>query len=444
MSDPAVPPFTQPAFPELHFDNAGRAWLRDANGQFSMAPSAPQARPNLGQDSTAAGPVQSGVQPAAYNFPPSFGAASSYRPQPLIDPSLLRLPEDNDFDLSDPSTIAKARGLKPAKKVAGSRHKDQDAKGKKRQLSSDSDSVSDAPVTKKGRRKGTPNYNKDDTNKLLDIIEKKRPLGQKGWKSVARSYRKWARSVGRPERDVKGLEGRYKLVRMPIPRSLWLMSNIIQKLLKTKKPTGDGHCPPEYKRAHRIEALIDQRAGARNLSDSDVDDGDDLSSDAESVEVLDAKPSDIHTAVARRAPTPPLRRNPRMNAPELVNKLAQAFDPEVQKSRDDDRTQRSFQNTQIFTLSQQLRDTQATVESLRNQITVMQNRTHDVERARDRAEFMLEVYEGRVSGHVKQERRMQRYRDHPDIVPVNSSARCETIYPDGGACTEWFGAGVRM
>ncbi|KAJ7480537.1 hypothetical protein B0H11DRAFT_2420758 [Mycena galericulata] len=321
MSDPAVLSFTPPAFPELHFDNTGRAWLRDANGQFSLAPSAPQARPNVEQDSTAAGPAQSGVQPAAYNFPPSFGAASSYRPQPLIDPSLLRLPEDNDFDLSDPSTIAKARGLKPAKK------------GRR---------VSEVPVTKKGCCKGTPNYNKDDTNKLLDIIEKKRPLGQKG---------------------------------------------------------------------------------ARNLSDSDVDDGDDLSSDAESVEVLDAKPSDIHTAVARRAPTPPLRRNPRMNAPELVNKLAQAFDPEVQKSRDDERTQRSFQNTQIFTLSQQLRDTQATVESLRNQITVMQNRTHDVERARDCAEFMLEVYEGRVSGHVKQERRMQRYRDHPDIVRVNSSAR---------------------
>ncbi|KAJ7495695.1 hypothetical protein B0H11DRAFT_1910448 [Mycena galericulata] len=101
-------------------------------------------------------------------------------------------------------------------------------------------------------------------------------------------------------------------------------------------------------------------------------------------------------------------------------------------------THRSFQNTQIFTLSQQLRDTQATVESLRNQITVMQNRTHDVEHARDHAEFMLEVYEGRVSGHVKQERRMQCYRDHPDIIRVNSSACCETIYPDGGACTEWF------
>ena len=92
----------------------------------------------------------------------------------------------------------------------------------------------------------------------------------------------------------------------------------------------DAHCPPEVKRAKRIDHMINERAGTRDIADSDLGDGDDdadVSSD-DSVQVT--KPTvPIHTAVARRAPTPPLRRNSRLNAPELVKGLPWGKDFEV-------------------------------------------------------------------------------------------------------------------
>ncbi|KAJ7491587.1 hypothetical protein B0H11DRAFT_2228752 [Mycena galericulata] len=201
-------------------------------------------------------------------------------------------------------------------------------------------------------------------------------------------------------------------------------------LLKTKKPTGDGHCPPEIKRVHRIEALINERAGTRELTDSDIDGGADASDDDSSIEVLGHSTA-VHTAVARRAPTPPLRRNtrnPHMNAPELVNKLSQAFDPDTLKSRDDACSERSFQSAQLFTISQQLRDAQGTIESLRTQINALQQHTHDIERACDRAEFKLEMLQN--GGESR------RVRVRSD-TRVNGKIRCEELYPDGGACTYW-------
>lgn len=210
-----------------------------------------------------------------------------------------------------------------------------------------------------------------------------------------------------------------------------------------KKPTGSGYCPPEVKRALHVEGLINERAGTRDLNDSDfaadigaAAEGAGNSSSDDEIEVLGHTKA-THTAVARRAPTPPLRRS-RMNAPELVNKLSQAFDPDTLRSRDDERAQRSFQSTQMFTMSQQLRDAHAAIENLRNQITTMQNHTHDVERARDRAEWKLETFQlgagqetrGRASKHTN-------LKEHPDIVRVNGAVHCERIYPDGGACTYW-------
>ncbi|KAJ7677171.1 hypothetical protein B0H17DRAFT_1139816 [Mycena rosella] len=419
MSDPPAPPFTQtgqtPAVPEFHFDNEGRAWVHHAGGNWSIVP--PSQPTTFDSSSNSAATAQPGVQPTAYNFPAMGGASTSAGPSQMppsahayvhvIDPSLMPLPEGADLDLTDPATIAKSRGRKSAAKVAGIRQKTKDPKGKKRRYASDSNSDTDAePARKRGRRKGSPNFKPDEVNKLLDLVEKYLPLGQKGWKTVTHRYQKWSRSSNHPERDGKALENKYK------------------SLIKTKKPTGDAYCPPEIKRAHQVEGLLDERAGARELSDSDVDGPADGSSDDSSVEIL-GHSTTVRTAVALRAPTPPLRRNTRMNAPDLVNKLSHAFDPDALKSRDDERSQRSFQTTQIFTISQQLRDAQATIESLRNQITTMQTRTHDVERARDRAELKLDMIQDTRRVHVRSD-----YR-------VNKKIRCEELYPDGGACTYW-------
>ncbi|KAJ7123487.1 hypothetical protein C8R44DRAFT_783884 [Mycena epipterygia] len=406
----APPPFP-PTGPGFHHDASGRTWFCGPDGIWSPVAGASFApAPQQAQSEPASNSAGS-TQPSSYKFPPSSAPyPSSHIPDHLIDPRLLPLPEDDDRDLLDPAVIAHSRGLKPALKVGGKRQKAKDTKGKKRQHSSDSDDDSDVgePVPKRGRPKGSSNFSKEDTMKLLDLVEKHLPLGQKGWQTVKSRYHKWARKAGRPERDGKSLETKYK------------------QLLKMKKPTGDAHCPPEIKRAHRIENLINQQAGTRDLSDSDCDDAAADASSNDSIEVLSTRAT-VHTAVARRPPTPPLRRrNPRMNAPELVSKLSQAFDPEAQKSRDDERSQRSFQTTQLFAMSQQLRDAQATMESLQNEISAMQKHTNDVERARDRAEMKLEMYTGGFASDVAPKRpskTAERYKQNPDLVRVGGKVR---------------------
>ncbi|KAJ7231708.1 hypothetical protein B0H12DRAFT_969480, partial [Mycena haematopus] len=102
-----------------------------------------------------------------------------------------------------------------------------------------------------GRPQGSSNFSKDDTKKLLDIVKKTLPLGAKAWKAVASKYNKWAAGNDRSERDAKALENKFKT------------------LLKKKKPTGEGRCPPDIKRVQRIERLINEKADTRKLSDSD-------------------------------------------------------------------------------------------------------------------------------------------------------------------------------
>jgi TolA-binding protein len=137
-----------------------------------------------------------------------------------------------------------------------------------------------------------------------------------------------------------------------------------------------------------------------------------------------------------------------MNAPELVNQLSKAFDPKMSKARENERAERSFQTTHMLTVSQQLRDSQNTIENLRNQLTVMQARVYDAERARDFGEFKMQFLQaggGPVFGSASAgpsashpPRRAAIYKDNPDLVRDDGQVRCERVYPDGGACTEFF------
>ncbi|KAJ7663702.1 hypothetical protein DFH06DRAFT_1128088 [Mycena polygramma] len=404
MSDHTLPPYTPAPFAPPPYDNSGQPWLPGSDGNWVGSQQQPPP-----QYSSVPGTSATTAQAPFYNFPPptqtSAGPSHAHAVPgclPLIDPRLL--PPQADHDVLDPATVARSRGLVPAKKVAGVRRSD--SKGKKRRHYSSGSDSEEEPVAKRGRRKGTPNFSRDDVTNLLDRVDKCLPLGAKGWKVVAAEYAKQARKMNRPERDVKSLEAKYK------------------QLLKTKKPTGNGQRPPEITRAHEIEAKINNRADTRELSDFDSDDGADGSDD--SIEILDR---------SARAPTPPLppRRNTRMNAPELVNKLSQAFDPDTLRARDEERGQRSFQTTQIFMMSQQIRDAQVTIESLRTQITTMQANIHNAERARDRAEMALSWYQ---DGARKQRRRSGSSR-YDGLVRVGGKVRNERKYPDGGACTTW-------
>jgi hypothetical protein len=205
-----------------------------------------------------------------------------------------------------------------------------------------------------------------------------------------------------------------------------IVANVHMQYLKVKKPTGNATCPPEVKRAYQLESLINERAGTRDLSDSDIDCTGSESSD---IEFIDHHPDVIHTAVAQRAPTPPLSRAKR-NPSQLVDKLSHLFDPETQKARDEERSNRSAQNTQLFTLSQQLRDAHTSSESLRNQISVLQQQLNDAERSRDVALLRVEMM-GTRGGGGGGGRRRERSRSR------SRGIRCEARYPDGGACTYW-------
>jgi len=53
---------------------------------------------------------------------------------------------------------------------------------------------------------------------------------------------------------------------------------------------------------------------------------------------------------------------------ELVGKIVQALDPEAQHICDEEHANCSFQNTQVFTLSANLRDAQARIETLHSEL----------------------------------------------------------------------------
>ncbi|KAJ7767216.1 hypothetical protein B0H16DRAFT_1789237 [Mycena metata] len=432
MSDPTASSFSQT--PEFHYDAAGKPWYRDGNGTWVPATMAPPRAPQLPSpvfNATPSAPARD-----QYNFSATF-APPAPPPGPLIDPRLMPLrakDDDNDDKGFDAAAVAKSRGLKPAFKVGGVR---QVEKHKKRAHVSDSD---DAPAAKRPGRMDAVTVFTGGTGPTavpvygtviiptcaLDLVEKKRPIGAKGWKSVARSFNKWAKKSNWPTRDEKSLQAKYK------------------GLLRSKKPTGSSRCPPEIKRALRIEQLISERAGTREVSDGAMSDDDNTGASSDSsVEVLGSKKAaKVHTAIARRAPSPPLRRNPRLNAPELVGHLAKAFDPEVQQARDEERSQRSFQLAQFNSISAQLCDAQAATESLCTQLLSMQNRSHEVERARDLAEFKLQLLEQRTvvsqpqpqpQPQPRQSRQGWYEEHHPDLIRVDGKVR----YPSNDEKENW-------
>ncbi|KAJ7883896.1 hypothetical protein B0H14DRAFT_3857235 [Mycena olivaceomarginata] len=356
-------------------------------------------------------------------------AAPAQRPIP-IDPALVPLPDSTDADLRHPPTVFDAMGLSKTEKVAGKRvkaHNRRDrsrsedshrAKGKtvKRPLHVSGSEDENEPVAKRGRPSGSANYSKKEIKQLFAIIEAQVPLGQKGWKAVHESYSAWAQLNGYPKRAEKALEGKYKL------------------FLKVKKPTGSADCPPEVVRAHELENLINTEAGTVDLSDNDIDSG---ASSNHDIEFVEQRPAPVRTAVACRAPSPPLPRKSRKSGGHLMERLVRALDPAALKSRDDSHAQRSSDNTQFFAISQQLRDSQALSERLRNEI-------RELERDRDRAEFDLKLMQfthpshGRGRSHRRTRRVTSSHKRAPGIERVDGKIRVETRFPEGGAQTVYY------
>jgi len=242
--------------------------------------------------------------------------------------------------------------------------------------------------------------------------------------------------------------------------------------VKTKKPTGDAYCPPEIKRAHQIDDLINERAFTRDISDGELDGSDNidntrhLNNDEDPDNDSDAPPVKIkkadhviHEAIIRRPDSSVPHRTSRMAGTDLMAKLSATFDPASQQARDADRANRSMQNAQLLALSQQLRDANTTTEGLRTQINDLQSRLHEAERARDRADLKLEMLQFSRSSSAHSSRS---HRHSPSPPPVrrrhrngrigardrspttkarlqrqNGKSKNVQYFPEGGSYTTW-------
>lgn len=132
------------------------------------------------------------------------------------------LPEDDDDDFPPVNKIL-LKVAHPASKVAGARRPTADPKGKGKAKAVDALSrptkrkaLSTAgPLEtkrQKGRATGALNYQEEDINALMDILEVRLPVGAKGWNSVADEFCEWAEENGRSARTAKSLELKYKQV----------------------------------------------------------------------------------------------------------------------------------------------------------------------------------------------------------------------------------------
>ncbi|KAJ6545203.1 hypothetical protein B0H19DRAFT_1266668 [Mycena capillaripes] len=350
-----------------------------------------------------------------------------------IDPTLLRDDREHGPFVHPKHRVEHEHRPCSKKEVrAKPSHKPKKSKGKGKGRVGSSESESDADdargKTRTGRG-GVQNYNKVAKDLLFDTVEEVLPTGEKGWKSVEAVYNAKAMSVGRPERAAGSPKTKY------------------QSYTKQKKPTGTGEFPPEVKRAHEIEDLINTKAGTRDLDDDselDNDDNDD-SNDSDVPKVVEP----VRSAVARRATSPPLRRS-HTSATDAVSKIVHSLDPATLRVRDEARAHHSFERTQLMTLSAQ-------VDGLRSQLSAVLQENNNLKREQDRAD-MERTWAARLdkvtrrrsydrsygrsrspSHHRRRVRRRGRttFAERDGIQCVGGKVRVEHQFSDGGAATFW-------
>ncbi|KAG6863954.1 hypothetical protein C0991_001600 [Blastosporella zonata] len=307
----------------------------------------------------------------------------------------------------------------------------------------------DAKRCRGDRAAGTANYSAEDLEALFDILEESLPISGHAWNNVTDKFGHWAEENGRPVCTSKSLKAKFK------------------QLVKTTKPTGDAYCPPQVERAQKIEFLMNKKAGTRDLDDSEIVDAYEdniieISSNEEDADdnetlapckkaskkpIIKTEPGSVPKPlgpIARRAAmnrltvstalSHPLRRG----AHDLLATLSSALDPSFQVARDDEHASRSLHTTQLFTMSQQLRDAQATIESLCSHLLEADQEQQAAERRLDRAELKAMMSAGCFQdAHSPYCHHTQYCVDSPQAKPCYW--REDTVHLDGNQITRWRG-----
>ena len=236
--------------------------------------------------------------------------------------------------------------------------------------------------------------------------------------------------------------------------------------MKTRKPTGDADCPPEVHCARDIDHMLQSKIAARDLDDGEIididydnDDDDDggYSDDEMSEDDNGAGPVPrcrpiprVRTArVEAQLPSQDSIRQPSSKGADVLEKISRTFDPEVQSRREADHASSMFQSQQLLLLQSQVRDLNATVLSLRNQLDDAERRRIDADRHADRLQNQIDINTAITWARLYRSATNVPRHTTPILIlssPGSSPStpdhhrRWEARFHGGGRCS-WFGNG---
>ncbi|KAJ3870933.1 hypothetical protein F5051DRAFT_488950, partial [Lentinula edodes] len=355
----------------------------------------------------------------------------------IINPASVLLPADDKDDFPPLSKIL-SEIARPATKVGSARHSVSKGKGKAKATPDvDEDDTTSRKCkrgSQKGRTSGSLNYTDEDLGILFETLWHNLPLGQRAWSRCADEFNEQAEQQGRPTHLAKSLKLKYK------------------QLVKTTKPTGDVELPWNVEEALEIEELMNDKAGTRDLDDSDIGDFDDNDSDSESdnknaptrkkSKATVKKQSSATGPVARRQATG--RQTSVIRSRDFVDTLLAALDPVAQTARAEEQSSRTLQATSMLTMSSQLRELQRTTENLRQRLDESQRDLMQAKRRADHLEMMSAVMQTPVapahsfrppSRAVPPHARVYKHEPAPE---PERWVRQEIHYPEGGCSSRWF------
>ena len=114
--------------------------------------------------------------------------------------------------------------------------------------------IGDVRNGKRASRAGSANYNEEDVETMLNVVEEVETLGANNWSEVAHRFCEWAQRNCRPAGDLESLRNKF------------------YKLANARTKTGDPSCTPAVRRANHIARAIQAKCWAYTLAESSEED----------------------------------------------------------------------------------------------------------------------------------------------------------------------------